>query len=672
VDQLSSNESLNVTPTDEEVMKEWSKIKEKAPGEDEVRIIYIKEATGRVKKAVIDLIKKMFEDGKFCWDDTTRTGIMIPLFKKGDRQNPGNYRGICLLSMASRIIARIVATRLRNWAEGNGIMGENQNGFRSGRSTVDTVQILQRIEEECEKMVKHKEKFQRQDVSYPGAVLLDLRKAYPRVNREALWKILETYGLGGRIMKVLKMLHETTQYKVRGQKQDSSAWIPQRGLREGCPTSPILFNIFHQVVMDRAREERRRNAEGKGWNMGVKFNYIPGNLMMWQRRGKKNEESGAEWVVTELFADDTTIVGEEPELADGVRITKEVMARFEERTNDDKEESFTFGTVEARKTRILGSWMGEREDDGERIRKAQMAWAKIRHRLKGSKMNRKIQARIVEACVESIILYNCQGRVWYERNIKRMQSFMDRGYRHIWAYKKGLPLVKMQEKGVNMYDVRKELGIRSLKSKIEKRVLERMGHVLRMGKERTVRNVTVGWMEKVEGMKKSSASQRCTNQYWRKLIKEAGWTLGMIEVEARDRKAFKEKVTKRMKRIYRWEQDQEKKTNHEGNEEATTSSRKEEVPESLECRICGKVCKSKAGLAIHEKRIHKNREESVVFECEKCRKKFGQKANHLNHLKKCTGVVEGERKYRPRQKRCSGCGAMLSASNMARHKGRCE
>ena len=85
------------------------------------------------------------------------------------------------------------------------------------------------------------------------ARLLDLEKAYSRVSKPALWMFLERYGLKGRMLETLIDLHETTEYKVRGKEGMSSAWVPARGLREGCSTSPILFNIYHQAVLRQAR-----------------------------------------------------------------------------------------------------------------------------------------------------------------------------------------------------------------------------------------------------------------------------------------------------------------------------------------------------------------------------------------------------------------------------------
>ena len=95
---------------------------------------------------VVRIVRFMWENGSDKWEDSLRSGQVVPLYKgKGDRNNPNNYRGVCLLSMGSRIVARIAARRLREWAENMGLLDENQAGFRNGMSTADATQVMIRI-----------------------------------------------------------------------------------------------------------------------------------------------------------------------------------------------------------------------------------------------------------------------------------------------------------------------------------------------------------------------------------------------------------------------------------------------------------------------------------------------------------------------------------------------
>ena len=58
------------------------------------------------------------------------TGRLAPIFNKGDTEVEGNYRGVVLLAMGSRILARVLATRLRWWAGHLQLLDDNQKGFR--------------------------------------------------------------------------------------------------------------------------------------------------------------------------------------------------------------------------------------------------------------------------------------------------------------------------------------------------------------------------------------------------------------------------------------------------------------------------------------------------------------------------------------------------------------
>ena len=258
-----ANECLNVVPDSEEIREAMKETRESAPGLDGVRIGYIRKACEGIQGRVIEIVQRMFEMRANEWDELVKVGAMVPLHKKGARDQANNFRGVCLLSMCSRVLGRVIAKRVGRWAEHLKLLDGNQAGFRKGRSTADVVQVMQRIQEDvvdCKRRVNDGANGMNED-EWPCARLLDLRKAYPRVSKPALWSLLERYGMKGQCLETLVDLHETTEYRVKGREGLSEGWMAPRGLREGCPTSPILFNIYHQAVMRQALEAR--GAEGR-------------------------------------------------------------------------------------------------------------------------------------------------------------------------------------------------------------------------------------------------------------------------------------------------------------------------------------------------------------------------------------------------------------------------
>ena len=93
-----------------------------------------------------------------------------------------------------------------------------------------------------------------------------------------------------------------------------------------------------------------------------------------------------------------------------------------------------------------------------------------------------------------------------------------------------------------MADVWEELGVMSVRWKVEKRVLERIGHVMQMGDERLVKAVVIGWVEQLERFAKTRGSKQKTVLYWKKLLREAGLDYTKVGQMTRDQKKWKKKV----------------------------------------------------------------------------------------------------------------------------------
>ena len=73
-----------------------------------------------------------------CPPKRWREGIVVNLLKKGDKGEPGNYRGITLLSTVGKIFCRILNNRLGTMLENEEKISEGQVGFRPNGSCVDT------------------------------------------------------------------------------------------------------------------------------------------------------------------------------------------------------------------------------------------------------------------------------------------------------------------------------------------------------------------------------------------------------------------------------------------------------------------------------------------------------------------------------------------------------
>ena len=155
-----------------------------------------------------------------------------------------------------------------------GLIGEEQGVFWSGKGCVDQIFTLKQM---SEKMREKKN-------LYLG--FMDLHQSFYRVNREALWQVLMIYGVGGRLLNGIKSMYVDSEACVRINIVESEWFKIESGVWQGCVMSPWLFNLY----MDGVMKELMAGAMGEGVRM---------------------VENGREWrLPCILYADDLVLCNE--------------------------------------------------------------------------------------------------------------------------------------------------------------------------------------------------------------------------------------------------------------------------------------------------------------------------------------------------------------------------
>ena len=124
---------------------------------------------------LLDLVKDVWEKG--CTPCAWRDSILVPITKKGGLSNCDNWRGISLLDVVGKVVARILHKRFKKLAEDE--LPESQCGFRAGRSCTDMIFTVRQF---VEKSWEHQSK--------AFLTFIDLKKAYNSVPRHAMWLAL--------------------------------------------------------------------------------------------------------------------------------------------------------------------------------------------------------------------------------------------------------------------------------------------------------------------------------------------------------------------------------------------------------------------------------------------------------------------------------------------------
>src|SRR6478609_4757811 len=152
-----------------------------------------------------------------------------------------DHRTVSLISQASKILLNILTNRIE--AKARDFIRRNQFGFRKGCGTRDAIGVMRMI---CERSLEFGNNVH--------ICFVDFEKAFDRVNWEKMLKVLQSIGVDCRDRRMIRELYMNQVAVVRIAGGESDSGIIGRGVRQGCPLSPLLFSIYAEMMMKVALE----------------------------------------------------------------------------------------------------------------------------------------------------------------------------------------------------------------------------------------------------------------------------------------------------------------------------------------------------------------------------------------------------------------------------------
>lgn len=205
----------------------------KTPGSDGLPVGFFTKFWDILGADLVEAFNSSYHDGFL--PSSSCKGIITLIFKKGDRLDRKNWRPITLLNIDYKLCVRTLAGHLLKVI--HHVVHSDQTCGIPGRYIAENVSLLRDVVDVTS------------ELNLPAAILsLDQEKAFDCVNCAFMFSTLEKMGFGPSFIRWVPLLYSRAGCSILVNGYSSPVFYPSRGVRQGCPLSPLLYILTMEVL----------------------------------------------------------------------------------------------------------------------------------------------------------------------------------------------------------------------------------------------------------------------------------------------------------------------------------------------------------------------------------------------------------------------------------------